>query len=329
MNYEELDEYLREPTEDEKSHMPLAHAIADYSTLRQVHIHGISTPLLTKREFSDFSTESILMVAKHPRYLEIPLHVHEWIEMTYIYSGECTQQIDDNLYHLQKGQLCMIDTGTPHAIHTCSEDDILINILINKEYFTTNFLSRFSSRSLLSSFIVNAISEKTNNDNYIIFHSEKSRHLLVLIRELMCEYFSPSLNSADVLDAYMALIFLELIRIQENEMLETNVTEKGLSLLSVLHYVENNDKEATLQKAAVYFGMNPSYLSTLLKKKFGYTFGELLRKIRMNHAKRLLRSTTMSVTEIAQTVGYENISYFYQKFRLETGLNPGEYRDNL
>jgi len=43
--------------------------------------------------------------------------------------------IDDQKVTLTKGQICLIDTGIPHSIEMTGEEDVLINLLIKRDYF--------------------------------------------------------------------------------------------------------------------------------------------------------------------------------------------------
>jgi AraC-like DNA-binding protein len=51
-----------------------------------------------------------------------------------------------------------------------------------------------------------------------------------------------------------------------------------------------------------------------------------LNRYRITQAKRLLRETDQSITEIALTVGFSDSSYFSRVFRRETGLSPDAFR---
>ena len=51
-----------------------------------------------------------------------------------------------------------------------------------------------------------------------------------------------------------------------------------------------------------------------------------INEVRLQNAKRLLRSTGMSITEIAYAVGFSDSNYFSSVFKKHTGMTPGEYR---
>ena len=71
------------------------------------------------------------------------------------------------------------------------------------------------------------------------------------------------------------------------------------------------------------------WLSREIRKRTGKTYKELLQAKRMNQAVYLLTSSRLSIADIIGSVGYDNTSYFYRKFRERYGVSPKEYRKGL
>ena len=61
--------------------------------------------------------------------------------------------------------------------------------------------------------------------------------------------------------------------------------------------------------------MSKPYLSKYIKEKSGMTFGELVKQIRMKKARALLKSSNMTVENIALPVGYQNVEHFNRLFK--------------
>ncbi len=72
--------------------------------------------------------------------------------------------------------------------------------------------------------------------------------------------------------------------------------------------------------------MNPDYLAKLFKEKTGQSLAAYIKERRIERAKEMLAHSELSISSIAQTVGYDNLSYFSSIFHDRTGLQPGEYR---
>ncbi len=267
----------------------------------------------------------LICCKQHSRFREYPLHTHDFVELAYMYDGMCVETLSDRLLGLRKGQVLLVDSGTIHTIAPLREQDILVNIQVEKSYFTSNFFNRLETDSLVTSFFVNAISRGVTHDNYILFHSEKSRRFPIFMNELMCECLDPSPRSENMLHGLFSLVVSELIDVYEQGVDEGTVPLQSPAL-PILRYIEKNFRDCTLKGCADEFCVSTSYLAKLLKRECGLTFKEVVQKQRIEEAKRLLANDTLSVTDVARNVGYSNMSFFYKMFKRECGVLPGQYR---
>lgn len=89
------------------------------------------------------------------------------------------------------------------------------------------------------------------------------------------------------------------------------------------HYAE----DISLLTLGEQLHVNPNYLGRLFKKETGMNFTDYLVSIRMDHAKRLLKQTTLKVYEITHEIGYEDNAYFSRLFKALHEMTPNEYRN--
>lgn len=85
-------------------------------------------------------------------------------------------------------------------------------------------------------------------------------------------------------------------------------------------------RDISVDEAATFVNLSPSYFSLLFKQTFGVTFIEYVTRERMEKAKVLLAGTQTSITQIAKEVGYAERRYFTKVFMKYTGDNPSDYR---
>lgn len=103
--------------------------------------------------------------------------------------------------------------------------------------------------------------------------------------------------------------------------------EQNRFIQSVYDYIDKNFQNPIgLANVSEYVSRNPSYVSRLIKQCTGKNFSQILMNRRVEEAKKLLRSTTLKVTQIAEQVGYPNIQYFNRVFSGQVNMSPGEYR---
>lgn len=96
------------------------------------------------------------------------------------------------------------------------------------------------------------------------------------------------------------------------------------------YYMEKNyDKDLKVETFAKLFNYNSNYLGKIFRKEIGDSFNNILDSIRIANAKRLLTETNLKVYQISEQVGYNNIDYFYLKFKKYVGISPKEYKRNF
>ena len=322
MTPKELKEKLFTITDSEEKYR---NGIPNKKTFPLIEINNQTVMQFSYNAISIENNGIPFLVKKHSRFRDYPLHVHDWIEISYMYSGSCIQVIEGKKYRMKKGQLLLMVPNTIHTIEKLNENDVLIQIALGQKNLTTNFFNRLSSSSIVSRFFINAFYETHSINNFYLFESENSRRLELFITEFLCEYYDPSIANIDILNSLFSLIISELVNVM-------NVTSDSISndnehVLPILHYIENNYRTCSLTSVSSKFGLNANYMSNLLKKYTGLSFNQLVVEQRLTTAEQLLISSDMSVTDIANYVGYQNMSFFYKIFTRKYSYKPSEYRD--
>lgn len=82
----------------------------------------------------------------------------------------------------------------------------------------------------------------------------------------------------------------------------------------------------TLDEIAQKLSVTPEYLGTKIHREVGCTFGTLMKRLRVEHAKKLLLTTDMKLYEIALAVGYTDPKYFSSVFKKVAGILPLDFR---
>ncbi|MFC5407127.1 helix-turn-helix domain-containing protein [Cohnella soli] len=106
-----------------------------------------------------------------------------------------------------------------------------------------------------------------------------------------------------------------------------NVPYDSHAISFIIEYLERHyDQDITLSSAAEQIFMNPSYFSTLFKRKTGITFVHYLQHLRIEKSKALLLESNCKIYEIAVKTGFADEKYFFKVFKNLTGSTPTEYR---
>lgn len=113
--------------------------------------------------------------------------------------------------------------------------------------------------------------------------------------------------------------------------LKHNVKEvTDIRMQKALEYIYlNYGSKISIQELADYVNFSPSRFSALFKKSFGLFPLQYIINYRIKRACDLLRHTDISITEIANMVGFEDSLYFSRIFKKQTGFSPSQYRNSM
>ena len=89
---------------------------------------------------------------------------------------------------------------------------------------------------------------------------------------------------------------------------------------------EHLSEEVSLSVLAEEFHLSPQYISQLFKSEIGVNFLAYLTNIRMEQAKKLLLSTSLSIAEVSEQSGYGDYRVFTKVFKKSEGVTPSQYR---
>ncbi|SCJ05524.1 Arabinose operon regulatory protein [uncultured Clostridium sp.] len=96
----------------------------------------------------------------------------------------------------------------------------------------------------------------------------------------------------------------------------------------VKEYIDNNYwEDITVKNLSVKFNVNYSYLSAAFTRDVGISIVAYITNKRIEHAKELLVTSRGDIATIAETVGYNDLQYFYRVFKKNTGKTPLAYRN--
>lgn len=269
----------------------------------------------------------LIDIRTHTRFVHFPKHRHNYIEIIYMCSG-CTTHIinDTSEVALEAGDILFLNQNAYQEIKPASYDDIAINFIVLPEFFDVAF-SMVEGENILRNFIIGTLMRDSAPMDYIHFKVSDILPVQNLMENMVWSIVNKYPNRRQINQITMGLLFLQLMnysdRIDKND---PKQYEQNMAM-SVLRYIEENYRTATLTEIASDLSQSVYQLSRLIKEQTGRTFKELLKTKRLNQAVYLLLSTSLSVEDIISAVGYENTSYFHRMFKNKYGMTPKAYRD--
>ena len=265
----------------------------------------------------------LIAIRPHTRFIAFPEHTHDYVEMVYMCRGETRHTVNGNAITLHEGELLMLGQNAHQSIEAAEERDIAVNFIVRPAFFSGTLPFLGEEETPLRRFVVSCLTGE-NEAGYLLFHVAALLPVQNLIENLLYTLLEDTPNKRGILQMTMGLLFAQLMNHTEALQFET---QEQNAVISVLRYLEENYRDGSLTEIAGRLHYELPSLSRLIRQKTGRNYTELLQEKRLSQAAWLLRNTDKRVDEIANAVGYENLSYFHRLFAARYGLSPKKYRD--
>lgn len=292
---------------------------------------GIDQQLYTEKKELVVDSEKLLKRGKlievrpHTRFVKFPRHRHNYVEVIYMCQGTTTHYIDGNEVVLEPGDLLFLNQNSEQEILPAGEADIAVNFIILPEFFNMAFSMMGTEENTLKEFLVGTLCGKNEQTSYLYFHVADVLPIQNLVENMVWTIFYDMGNKRSCNQITMGLLLLQLLNYMDK--METGSSRFDTELTgNVLNYIEEHYKDGSLSELAELMNYDLYWLSREIKKRTGKTYKELLQAKRMSQAVYLLTSSRLTIADIIESVGYDNTSYFYRKFRERYGVSPKEYR---
>ncbi len=328
MEIAELDRRLLELTASEISYRDGAHY--DWEVLgSRVEVDGRSV-LEMGRAVVDRDQDGMpegFAIVRNSRFNQVPEHVHDYVEISYVYHGRCPQVVNGEALELAENEVLLLDASCPHAVASLDEGDVMLSVIVSREFLQASMVSSLPGEGAVSRFLLNVLNAETDHRGHVHFHCGQSRRVRRCFQEMLCERLEPTAVSPRIVQHLFLLLLIELMDCYERELTQTGGLHGGTEALvaGMLGFIERRQGACTLGEVAQHFCVSPNYASALLKRRCGKTFMQLAQDARLTRAATLLRRGA-TVDEAAHAAGYENLTFFYRKFRARYDCTPAAYR---
>lgn len=171
------------------------------------------------------------------------------------------------------------------------------------------------------------VKEQPNVKVILLDDAQNAEHLQVALRCGAIDYLVKPLTLEECQTAiHRAIISLNQISLLHADQSSAE-KEQGKNVHKMIQYTHEHYNEAlSLEQLANFMYLDQSYVSRSFKEVVGISLIEYLQYYRIEQAKRKLQSTHLSIADIAEQVGYSNLTYFSRIFKRTTGYTPSQYR---
>lgn len=248
------------------------------------------------------------------------LHQHEEVQISYIEKGEGAVFAGDTISQYHEGDILVIGSNLPHVFRSeIQKDEASIMLTL---FFTFN------------SFGKDFFELPTFKNIHPFLENSKNGFIIRSAPKKAAKYFK-KLQKADNYSRF--ILFLDIVKwlsTSEKEPLSNYLYDKkitdneGKRMQTVFEYVMNNfHKNITLDEIASIANMTKNAFCRYFKVRTNKSFFQFLIEVRIERAAKLLATSgELSVLEIAELCGFNNISNFNRKFKELKHLSPLQYR---
>lgn len=230
---------------------------------------------------------------------------HQIFVIEYIVSGVEHLEVDGKKYTLEKGDICILEPSIPHSYRSDFSNPA------EKKWI--NFVSE----------PFNMIYEKIGLKGRVVYKNTK----LEAFFDVILSIAETSLRSEEICYDIATNLFNFIFALAK---ITYKSEEKYVSKLASLVKDEldkNIYTNANLDDILKDIFYSKKQVTREFKKYYNDTPYNYLINIKISMAKRLLRTSTLSVKEIALKLGFENQHYFSNAFKKKTALSPSQYRE--
>jgi len=250
--------------------------------------------------------------------LGISSHIHGNVhQIIVILAGQLTISIDDKDYHIERPAAVFVSHLEPHSFTVTGD---------RYHRFCINLYPDAIERDIKSDKLLSILSNRPKGFCHIIDIEPLLPRLVPLLFELEAEFCGDDAEFRENAAALLKSLLIMLYRhAPEAFPYESNSIAAIIQLIK--HRIESDlTYDETLEDIAGQFHLSRYYLAHCYKQITGYSIKNYRMLCRIAASRELLTSTSLSVSEICERVGFSDMSNFSRYFKKEEGMSPLQYR---
>lgn len=244
----------------------------------------------------------------------------------YIIDGEANLVLEHSEIKLFPGTLVYFRPATPYYFDG-SVKVIVLNFDLTREH--SDLLTPIKPSKTLEAFIPEMVTENNPPEELCELIAVRAPDFIEeKVRECLKHYCYPTPLSDTQTSALIKEILAFAAKSSTPEENGGAFTPELVQKIN-LFIRQNYDKELSNSELSSEFGYHSFYLNRRYKESTGITLHQAVLRQRIHIAKRLLKSTSLSISKISSEVGFPSRSQFCTAFKKFTGTTPLEYKKGL
>lgn len=260
---------------------------------------------------------------------ELPPHYHDNFEILFVKAGEMNITIGSETYHARKGSIFFVNMYQVHSAVSKEKKRCVFYAIV----FDKSILDMINTNNYYIEYIKPFIDGQERFPGNISFDSDLYFEIRSSLDLMLEEYKSKELAYEIFIKTAIERLFASLVRhskvLTENTSNKLSITEKYLLDMLYIYIQKNYMKPITLDDISSYLKINKYYFCRLIKKLTGRSYTQFLNMYRIRQSEILLRTSTLTIGDISERSGFQNLSYFNRIFLKYTGSTPSKLKKSM
>lgn len=263
---------------------------------------------------------------------DVEKHNHQFLEVGYVFEGSISHHVVGNGEHgadtvrtVRAGEYFIVDWGTAHSYQVQPGEPLrMVNIMFYPDFIDHSLVKEYTFHQLANSYLLQFNCETLRSSPTGVTLSDANQRIGNLISHIAEEYVRKE-------DGYLEYIRGLLIQVLVITLRRIGRREQSAPLTStvseVLQIIQTRyNEKLSLSEIAREQNYSLPSLSRKFRQETGITFSAYLQKVRIDRSCQLLVSSALTVSEISQRVGYEDVRFFNSRFKQAIGFTPRQFR---
>lgn len=274
--------------------------------------------------------EEIAVFLQYPDF-QNRLCKQDFVDILFVLKGNCTCKfyktdltIAPESVFLSRHSFCMI----PHqVIHSFSPDHgcQILHIFFKLDSLRSHYSDLISANNTLLLFFSNMLYQ-SHYWNYLYFSVSYTDKLDTLLAEMYEEFYRKQIYHQNMLYYSSGTLFTLMERQLFSQISVSPSNPLRLVRYDQIYsYICDNYPMTSARKIAEHFHISQSYLCKLFHEN-GTTVTTVIQEIRLQQTRSLLEQSDLSIQNIAELVGYHDLTYFIKLFKRNFSIAPYQYR---
>lgn len=249
---------------------------------------------------------------------DIPAHKQHCTEISYVFSGKGIFEHNDIKTEVTAGDIIISPDDGVHTIYASQND----------AFFYAYVGFKFNGKSGI---LPDSIPENFVTDEHLVYKDTVG--IYDYFKKCMDEFYRSDEIDTPIIESYLLQIILLTLRSNQNSggqyEYQGHTETPGKLVYLIMKYVDLNiEKPLTVHGIAESLGYSIYHISHIFKEKTDITLQDYIASKKIEKAREMMLRGRLTLTEIADKLGYMSIQSFSRSFKKKEGISPSEYINN-